>query len=164
MPDPHLCEGTPVLGREGPATDPWWTVLHLVESVVELWQVMELLVSFMEEEVFMATAPSNWVEVSLPRPGRTCPARPPLSATAIAEATGPTQEGPISGPWHGVTHHYWGDRHACCFFPGEGAAAVPPWAPGPSTWVCRNCPVPCRERREVQPQLSAFPLKKPRNH
>ena len=40
---------------------------HLAESVEEPWQMMEPLVSFMEEEVFVATAPSNWVEVSLPQ-------------------------------------------------------------------------------------------------
>ena len=34
---------------------------------------MELLVSFTEEEVFTATAPSNWVEVSLPRPPKPTP-------------------------------------------------------------------------------------------
>ena len=42
--------------------------LHcLVESMVELWQAMELLASFSDEEVLAAALPSNWVEVSLPR-------------------------------------------------------------------------------------------------
>ena len=27
MPDPCICQGTPVLGREGPATNPQWTAL-----------------------------------------------------------------------------------------------------------------------------------------
>ena len=46
---------------------------HLAESVVGLWQVMEPLVSFTEEEVLVATAPSNWVEVSSPRPAEPTP-------------------------------------------------------------------------------------------
>ena len=40
----------------------------LVESVVELQWAMELLVTFIEVEVFAATAPSNWAEVSSSRP------------------------------------------------------------------------------------------------
>ena len=41
---------------------------HLVESVVELWWAMEPLDSFTDKEVFAATVPSNWAEISLPRP------------------------------------------------------------------------------------------------
>ena len=40
---------------------------HLVESVLELRWVMELMVSFTDEEVLTATAPSNWVEVPVSR-------------------------------------------------------------------------------------------------
>ena len=40
---------------------------NLVGSTVELQWAMELLVSFMEEEVFMATVPSNWIGVRSPR-------------------------------------------------------------------------------------------------
>ena len=40
---------------------------HLAESMLELRQAMELMVSFTGGEVLMATAPSNWVEVTLPR-------------------------------------------------------------------------------------------------
>ena len=49
---------------------------YLMESVVELWQAMEPLVSFMEEKVFVAAAPSNWVEVSSPRPAELTPQDP----------------------------------------------------------------------------------------
>ena len=40
---------------------------HLAESVLELWWVMEPLVSFTDEDILVATAPCNWVEVNLPR-------------------------------------------------------------------------------------------------
>ena len=39
---------------------------HLVRSVQELWQAMELLISFKEEEVFMTMVSSNWTEVTSP--------------------------------------------------------------------------------------------------
>ena len=52
---------------------------HLAESVVELQWVMELLVSFMDEDIFVATVPSNWVETSSPM---------------LAEAARPAQGGP----------------------------------------------------------------------
>ena len=39
---------------------------HLAESVLELWQVMEPLVSFSDEEALKDAPPSNWVEISLP--------------------------------------------------------------------------------------------------
>ena len=39
---------------------------HLAGSIVEIWWVMEPLVSFMENEVFTAMLLSNWVEVTLP--------------------------------------------------------------------------------------------------
>ena len=53
---------------------------HLVESVVELQQAMEPLVSFTEEEVLMAAAPSNWVEVSLPRLAEPAPPGHPMQS------------------------------------------------------------------------------------
>ena len=40
---------------------------YLVESMIELWWAVELLVSFMKVGVFTAAAPSNWMEVSSPR-------------------------------------------------------------------------------------------------
>ena len=84
---------------------------------------MELLVSFTEEEVFVATVPSNWVEVSSPR--LTEPThKTPITATDVAKAARPTKGVPVSSPWCRWTHYYQGDRHACCFFPGEDAAAV----------------------------------------
>ena len=88
-PDPCLCKGAPVLGAQLPIPS---ELCHLAESVVELWQVMEPLVSFTEEEVFAAGVPSNWVEVSLIRLAE--PAlQDPLPVAVIAEAAGPTQEG-----------------------------------------------------------------------
>ena len=48
---------------------PW----HLVGSVQELWQAMEPLVFFGEEEVFVTMAPPNWMEVTLPRLMETAP-------------------------------------------------------------------------------------------
>ena len=48
----------------------------LAGSMKELWWVMEPLVLFMEEEVFVVTAPSNWTEVSLPRPTEPVPQDP----------------------------------------------------------------------------------------
>ena len=38
----------------------------LARSTMELQWVMELLVSFMDAEVFLVTLPSNWMEVSSP--------------------------------------------------------------------------------------------------
>ena len=40
---------------------------HLADSMQELQQVMELLVSLGEEEVFTTTVPSNWTEVTSPQ-------------------------------------------------------------------------------------------------
>ena len=66
-PYPHLCEGATVLGWEGPTANSQSTSLS-GGSVIELWQAMELLVSFKEVGFFVATVPSNWTEVSSPRP------------------------------------------------------------------------------------------------
>ena len=67
---------------------------HLVGSMAELWQVMEPLVSFVEE-VFTAAVPSIWMEVRLPRLMEPTP-WDLLTVTAIAGATGPTQRGSLS--------------------------------------------------------------------
>ena len=40
---------------------------HLVGSVAELWWVMEPLVTFTDDEVFAAMAPSDWAEITLPQ-------------------------------------------------------------------------------------------------
>ena len=62
---------------------------HLVGSVQELWQVMELLVSFGEEEVFVTTVPSNWTEVTLPQSMETTAA----ASTGILEVPHPQCQG-----------------------------------------------------------------------
>ena len=51
----------------------------LAESVLELWWVMKPLVTF--TEVLVATAPSNWVEVSSPRLAEPTPADPHCSCS-----------------------------------------------------------------------------------
>ena len=40
---------------------------HLAESMIELWWVMEPLITFTDEEVLKDTLPSNWVEISSPQ-------------------------------------------------------------------------------------------------
>ena len=62
----HLCNGFAVLGQVGapPVPD---QPHHLAESMQELQQVMELLVSFGEKEVFVTMVPSNLTEVTLPQ-------------------------------------------------------------------------------------------------
>ena len=40
----------------------------LAKSVMELQWAMEPLISFTKPDVFAAVAPSNWMEVSLPKP------------------------------------------------------------------------------------------------
>ena len=62
--------------------------------MAKLWQVMESLVSFTDEEVFVVTEPTRWMELRLPRSMEPIPWDPlTIAAAAIAEATGPTQGG-----------------------------------------------------------------------
>ena len=39
---------------------------HLEGSVLELWQAMDLLVTFAEGDVFITTVPSGWMEITSP--------------------------------------------------------------------------------------------------
>ena len=52
---------------------------HLAENMANLWQAMDPLISFIEVEVFTAIVPSNWVEVSSPRPVEPTPQDPHCS-------------------------------------------------------------------------------------
>ena len=56
----------------------------LAESVLELRQAIEPLVTFSDEEVLTATAPSNWVEVTTPRPAEPAPVDCSLSHITAA--------------------------------------------------------------------------------
>ena len=134
-PDPHLHEGTSVLGGEGPTTSSWSTSLSGRKCG--------------------GTPSGNGASGLLYRGGSHCghctlqlgggelaqadrihPMRSPIGTTA--EDTGPPKGVSVSGQWQRPTHHHWEDRCACCSSLGEDAAAVWPQAPIPSAQVCRN--------------------------
>ena len=69
--------------------------LCLAESVFELRWLMEPVVSFIDEEVPMAAASSNWVEVTMPRPAEPTQQTPTTVTAIVTAATpGPIQRGP----------------------------------------------------------------------
>ena len=89
-----------VLGREGPTTGPW-QALPLAESVLELWQVMEPLVSFLDEEVLKDALSSNWWRSVCPDwQNQLCPdcQNQVHETIAVAEATGPAPGGSCEWP------------------------------------------------------------------
>ena len=79
---------------------------HLPESVLELRWAMEPLVTFSDEEVFMAAAPPNWVEVTMPSPAEPAPADYSHSCSCSCN-TWACPRGSLmaahSGDWHAVT-------------------------------------------------------------
>ena len=106
---PHLHEGPAILGGEGPTTDSqqaspfgrvWWRSGG--------W--MEPLVSFTEEEVLVAAGPSNWVEVSSPKPAE--PTLPDTQCSHSHNNLGPTKGIPVGSPQLASTHCHQEKRQA----------------------------------------------------
>ena len=116
---------------------------HLVESVLELWQMMEPLVSFTDEEVLKDVLHSNWVEISLPE----------LAEPAPWDCNHSCQTHPRGSllAAHGKTtsstnHYHCPDDLTNHSDPGGGTMTGKVWkpAPDPSTGVCRDCAIPAR--------------------
>ena len=75
------------------------TVQRKWNCQLELWQVMEPLVSFTEKEVLVAVVPSNWVELSSPSLAEPTPAEPTAVAAVVTAAIHePTQRDPYWQP------------------------------------------------------------------
>ena len=109
-----------------------------MRSVQELWWAMEPLVSFEEEEVFVTTVPSKWMETTLPWSTKTVPheswksctqssrahLRGSMSAskseggpaTTTKQATA-TEEAPATLSWEFLPHQPSSDSQPLCPLP-----------------------------------------------
>ena len=94
---------------------------QLVESVLELRQAMEPLVTFSDEEVLVATATSNWVDVMVPRPAEPAP----VDCHCSCSFNTVLPKGVLKGsPWWRSTCCHWEEGWTCYSAPRRDDAVV----------------------------------------
>ena len=59
---------------------------HLGGSILDLWLVMDPLITFVEEDVFVTMVPSIWTEITLPQSMKAAQPEPPRSHSHISRA------------------------------------------------------------------------------